>query len=66
MVAVAVPARTRTLKVQPDAPPQSDTIQGLDQAVVQARLKEEGFNELPRLDRRTPLGIIIEVIRGYG
>ncbi len=41
----------------------SDTITGLTASDAQARLKAEGYNELPRPDRRTPLGIIFEVIR---
>ena len=31
------------------------SIRGLSQADVEARLKTEGYNELPRPDRRTPL-----------
>ena len=38
-------------------------IRGLSEADVQARLKTEGYNELPRPDRRTPLRIILEVVR---
>ena len=40
-----------------------ESIQGLTEVEVQARLKAEGYNELPRPDRRTPLRIILEVIR---
>src|SRR6516162_4640651 len=36
---------------------------GLSEADAQARLKAEGYNELPRPDRRTPLLIILEVLR---
>jgi Ca2+-transporting ATPase len=36
---------------------------GLNEAEASARLKEEGFNELPRPDRRTPLRILLEVLR---
>jgi Ca2+-transporting ATPase len=36
---------------------------GLSEAEAQARLKAEGYNELPRPDRRTPLKIILEVLR---
>ena len=39
------------------------SIGGLSEADAQARLKAEGYNELPRPDRRTPLRIIGEVIR---
>lgn len=38
-------------------------IRGLREADVQARLKTEGYNELPRSERRTPLRIILEVLR---
>ncbi|HVJ42415.1 MAG TPA: cation-translocating P-type ATPase [Dongiaceae bacterium] len=37
--------------------------QGLTAAEAAARLKREGYNELPRPDRRTPLRIIGEVLR---
>lgn len=43
--------------LSPDAP------QGLTQAQAQERLATEGFNELPRGKRRSPLRIILEVIR---
>jgi P-type Ca2+ transporter type 2C len=36
---------------------------GLSEAEAQARLKTEGYNELPRPDRRTPLKIVLEVLR---
>lgn len=36
---------------------------GLSEAEAQARLAAEGFNELPRSSRRTPLRIAIEVVR---
>ena len=38
-------------------------IAGLSTAVARARLKTEGPNELPRPTRRTPVRIILEVIR---
>ncbi len=38
-------------------------ISGLSEAAAQARLKAEGYNELPRPGRRTPLRIIFEVLR---
>ena len=38
-------------------------IGGLTEADAQARLKAEGYNELPRPDRRTPLRIVFEVVR---
>src|SRR5665647_3205582 len=39
------------------------SIRGLSEADVQVRLKTEGYNELPRSERRTPLRIILEVLR---
>jgi len=36
---------------------------GLSEAEAQARLAAEGFNELPQPDRRTPLRIMLEVMR---
>ncbi|RJF70338.1 cation-translocating P-type ATPase [Rhodopseudomonas palustris] len=36
---------------------------GLSNAEAAARLKAEGFNELPRPDRRTLFGIVLEVLR---
>ena len=41
----------------------SPRLTGLSEADAQARLKAEGFNELPREVRRTPLRIAIEVLR---
>jgi Ca2+-transporting ATPase len=38
-------------------------IKGLSDAEAKARLKAEGYNELPRSERRTPLRIIAEVLR---
>ena len=37
--------------------------QGLTQADAQSRLASEGFNELPRAGRRSPLRIVLEVLR---
>ena len=39
------------------------SVRGLSEADAQARLRTEGYNELPRPDRRTPLRIILEVVR---
>jgi len=39
------------------------TIRGLSEADAQDRLRTEGYNELPRPDRRTPLRIVLEVLR---
>jgi Ca2+-transporting ATPase len=47
----------------PNDPPLRTGIRGLSEADVQARLKTEGYNELPRQERRTPLRIILEVVR---
>src|SRR3954449_7435906 len=44
------------------APP-ALSIRGLSEEDAQTRLKAEGYNELPRPDRRTPLRIILEVLR---
>lgn len=41
----------------------SASIHGLREADAQFRLKAEGPNELPRPDQRTPLRIILEVLR---
>ncbi|HEX3484178.1 MAG TPA: cation-translocating P-type ATPase [Micropepsaceae bacterium] len=41
----------------------SASIRGLSERDAQARLKSEGYNELPRPDRRTPLRIVLEVLR---
>ena len=47
----------------PNDPSSFASIRGLSDADVQARVKTEGYNELPRPDRRTPLRIILEVVR---
>ena len=36
---------------------------GLSEVEAQTRLQSEGYNELPRPDRRTPLRIVLEVLR---
>src|SRR6185437_5584018 len=38
-------------------------VTGLSQSEAQARLTAEGFNELPRGDRRTAFRIVLEVMR---
>ena len=38
-------------------------MRGLAEAEARARLEVEGYNELPRSDRRTPLRIVVEVMR---
>ena len=42
---------------------QRNSVVGLAAADAQARLKAEGYNELPRGDQRTPLRIVLEVLR---
>src|ERR1700728_4514269 len=39
------------------------TMQGLSEVEAQRRLKAGGYNELPQPDRRTPLRIVLEVLR---
>ncbi len=41
----------------------SHPLRGLTEAEVQAKLRSEGYNELPHGDQRTPLRIVIEVLR---
>ena len=38
-------------------------VDGLSEAEAQARLKAEGYNELPQSNRRTAFRIVIEVLR---
>ncbi len=45
----------------PGEPPAD--LRGLDEATVQARLREDGPNVLPRAARRTPLRIVRDVVR---
>ena len=47
----------------PDASSALHSAPGLSEADAQARLKSEGYNELPRPERRTPLRIVLEVLR---
>ena len=47
----------------PNEAPLPASIRGLSEADAQTRLKAEGYNELPRPDRRTPLRIVLEVLR---
>ena len=46
----------------PNDPSSFAAIQGLSEANVQAKQRTEGYNELPRPDRRTPFRIILEVL----
>jgi len=46
-----------------DGIPPGAALNGLTESEAQSRLKQEGFNELPRADRRTPLRIALEVLR---
>ena len=43
--------------------PEAETLQGLGEAEAQSRLVAEGFNELPRSNRRTVLRIAFDVMR---
>jgi Ca2+-transporting ATPase len=47
----------------PGPNPSNPIIRGLSEAEARARLQAEGYNELPRPDRRTPLRIVLEVLR---
>lgn len=47
----------------PEDPSSATVLRGLSEADAQNRLQAEGYNELPRPDRRTPLRIIVEVMR---
>lgn len=46
-----------------DGPALSRSFKGLSETDVRARLKVEGYNELPKPDQRTPLRIALEVLR---
>jgi Ca2+-transporting ATPase len=46
-----------------DARISSSRLVGLSEAEAQVQLQAEGFNELPRPERRTPLRIVLEVLR---
>ena len=47
----------------PDVTALPGPMHGLSEVDAQARLQGEGYNELPRPDRRTPLRIVLEVVR---
>jgi Ca2+-transporting ATPase len=47
----------------PNDPSSPASIEGLRETDAQIRLKAEGYNELPSPDRRTPLRIVLEVVR---
>src|SRR6476661_4011499 len=47
----------------PNEAPLPASIRGLSEVDAQTRLKAEGYNELPRPDHRTPLRIVLEVLR---
>jgi P-type Ca2+ transporter type 2C len=47
----------------PNEAPLPASIRGLSEVDAQTRLKAEGYNELPRPGRRTPLRIVLEVLR---
>jgi len=44
-------------------PTSSHSIRGLSDTEAQSRLKTEGYNELPRPEKRTSLRIALEVLR---
>jgi hypothetical protein len=46
-----------------DAPEAVSSATGLSEVQAADRLKAEGYNELPRSDRRTPFRIVLEVLR---
>ena len=59
-----LPRKARNLKTSPMKPQSAAPLhQGLTQAEAQSRLASEGFNELPRAGRRSPLRIVLEVLR---
>jgi len=47
----------------PAGPDAGTRANGLSDAEAALRLAQEGYNELPRADRRTPLSIALEVVR---
>lgn len=47
----------------PKAPKPAAPVQGLSNTEVQNRLKADGYNELPQASQRTPLRIVLEVLR---
>ena len=47
----------------PDDSSHSSSAQGLSEEEAGERLKSEGFNELPHHEHRTPLAIVLEVLR---
>jgi Ca2+-transporting ATPase len=58
------PAPDSSVKLESPTPDSSvPAIGGLSEVDAQARLKAEGYNELPRPGRRTPLRIVFEVLR---
>ncbi len=48
---------------EPNVPVTAEPYRGLSETEAQRRLQTEGFNELPRSNRRTPLRIAFEVLR---
>lgn len=47
----------------PNTPLLHPLVRGLTESEAQTRLQLEGYNELPRPDRRTPFRIVLEVLR---
>ncbi len=61
---VILPRRARRLKnTTPQSHSATQSHQGLSPAEAQSRLAAEGFNELPRARRRSPLRIVFDVLR---
>src|SRR5207342_3048556 len=56
----AGPSRTSHMPTDTSSP---SSLRGLSEADAQTRLKTQGYNELPRANRRTPLRIVLEVLR---
>jgi len=61
------PNNRKPAMAEPAVPPAPDQQPGPDQGLTpdeaQARLTAEGFNELPRASRRSPLRIVFDVLR---
>ena len=63
MPAEAQPSDTPERSEMPNEVAAPDPFRGLSEADAYSRLKTEGYNELPRPARRTPLRIAVEVLR---
>jgi len=56
-------ARKEAVLDNPDEAAHVSPFQGLSEDEAGKKLKAEGFNELPRQEHRTPLSIVLEVLR---